>query len=1096
MRKLAFTLALFLFCGMQVVFAQKVVTGKVTDSNDGTSIPGVNISVKGTKLVAQTGVNGEFSIRVPDNSRVLVFTFVGYDSQEVPVGSKTVIKIELKASATTLNEVVVTALGISRSKKSLGYSVQDVKSADLNKTAQSNVISSLNGKVAGLQISQSGGQIGASSRVVIRGNSSFGDNQPLIVVDGIPVSNNSLLQNNVDFGSGLYDINPEDIESVSVLKGGSAALYGMRAGHGVILITTKSGKNKKNGISVTYDGNYNIDQVYGIQKMQNKYGQGYLGDEAHYKLAQADGFTGTYQQFAQGEYDPGYGFSYVDGLGSGVNDGVDESWGPRLDSGLKLTQFTSPRDASGNLIATDWISHPNNIKDFYQLGHTTNHNISIASTSENSNTRASIGYRDQTGTLPNTDLKRYSASINSTFKLNKQFDYDFSANYIRSESKNLPLTEYNASNPMESMGQWFGRQIDMSALKDHWTETMDNGYPYNWNSNYHNNPYWSMYKNLHPMEKNRLFGKTSLFYKPVDFIKIEGRIGLDYYDTKTTILQTYQSNETQLGTNKWSGGYFRLNDSKSYELNADLIASFSKTFGDFNVDALVGSNYRNLRAESSIIGADQLTVPDLFTISNVAGSPYNYMSHSWIRSNSVYASASIGYKGQYFLEGSARNDWSSTIKDPFFYPAVSASWIPTETFKLKSDILSYLKLRGGWAKIGSATSAYKTDPYFSAISYTIKGVTQYQQTLEYPPASLRPEGVETKEIGVETKLLKNRISIDFSIYDKKTTDQIMSVAVSKATGYNTALVNAGNISNKGLELQLRASILQNDNGLNWDMTINWAKDKSKIISLYTDPVTGQSLTSYTLGSQWSTNVVAMPGKPWGVIMGTGMVRNADGAVIVDANGLPMLKSNMEIGNVAPDWTGGINNEFRYKNFSFGFLIDIRKGGDFFSISQMFGAYSGVLNFTAESDFRENGLVLGKDFLGGTKFVKIVSKNATDVTKSTFTDNDIKANAQDFFESYYSNRELSIIDGSYVKLREMHLSYDLPKKLFTKRNLIKSGTLSLVGSNLATLWLAKNNLAKIDPETSVNNGTNNGGVGLETTSYPPSRSYGIKLSFTF
>jgi TonB-linked SusC/RagA family outer membrane protein len=1093
MRKLAFTLALILFCGMQVVFAQKVVTGKVTDSNDGTSIPGVNILVKGTKLVAQTGVNGEFSIRVPDNSRTLSFTFVGYEPQDVAVGSKTVFNINLKASATSLSEVVVTALGISRSKKSLGYSVQDVKSADLTKSAPTNVVSALNGKVAGLQISSAGGQIGASSRIVIRGNSSFGDNQPLIVVDGVPISNSALSQNNVDFGAGLYDINPEDIESVSVLKGGSAALYGMRAGHGVIVITTKSGKSKKNGFSVTYDGNYNIDQVYGIQKMQNKYGQGYLGDEAHYKLAKADGYTGTYQQYAQGGYDPGYGFSYLDGLGNGVNDGVDESWGPRLDTGLKLTQFNSPRDASGNLIATPWISHPDNIKDFYQLGATTNHNVSVTSTTDNSSTRASIGYRNQTGTLPNTDLNRYSASINSLFNLGKMFDYNFSVNYIRSESKNLPETEYNASNPMESMGQWFGRQIDMNDLKNHWTETMANGYPYNWNSNYHNNPYWSMYKNVHPMEKNRLFGKTSLFFKPVDFIKIEGRLGLDYYDTKTTQVETYRSNETMNG-NSWTGGWFRLNDTKNYEFNADVIASFTKQFGDFAVDALAGTNYRNLRYEASTIGADQLTVPDLFTISNVKGSPVTSMSHSWIRSNSAYASASIGWKGQAFLEGSARNDWSSTIKDPFFYPAISASWLPTETFKIKSNILNYLKIRGGWAKIGSATSAYRTDPYFSAGASTINGVTQYNQTTEFPPASLRPEGVVTKELGIESKMFDNRISLDVSLYDKVTTDQIMSVAISKATGYNTTLVNAGKISNKGIEVQLRASILRNENGFNWDMTINWSKDKSKIIDLYTDPVTGQKLTSYTLGSQWSTNVVAAPGQPWGVIMGTGMLRNADGAVIVDAGGIPMTKANMTLGNVAPDWTGGISNEFRYKNFSLGFLIDFRKGGDFFSVSQMFGAYSGVLAFTAESDFRENGLILGKDFLGGTNFVKVVTKNATDVTKSTFAPNDIKANAQDFYESYYSNRELSIIDGSYIKFRELHFSYNMPKKLFMKKNFIKSGVISIVGSNLATLWLAKNNLAKIDPETSVNNG--NGGVGLETTSYPPSRSYGIKLSFTF
>ena len=1096
MKKLLLMIVLFVFAGVTTLFAQtRVISGTITSAVEGEGpIPGVTVQVKGTTIGAITDANGRYSINVPANATTLMFSYIGMKTQEVAIGNRTEINAVLESDLVGLDEVIVTALGISREKKALGYAVQDVKSNELTKAAQPNIISSLSGKIAGLQVSQAGGQIGASSRIVIRGNSSLGDNQPLIVVDGIPISNSSQRQRSIDFGSGLYDINPDDIESVSVLKGGSAALYGMRAGHGVILITTKSGSRSRSGLTVTYDGNFNVDQVYSLQKMQNKYGQGYLGDEYWYKWAQEEeGFTGTYQEFAQGDFDPGFGFNYLDGLGNGVNDGMDASWGPRLDSGLKLAQYNGPRDANGDLIATPWVSSPNNIKDLYQLGYTSNHSISIIANSERATTRASLGYRTQSGVLPNTDLTRYSINFNTSIKLGKMWDYDVSANYTRSESDNLPMTEYNASNPMQSLGQWFGRQVDMKDLKAHWTETMANGYPYNWNSNYHNNPYWSLNKNTNSMDKDRLFGKTSLFFSPISSLKFEGRLGIDYYNSKTFPVVSYRSNEVLAGPGAWDGGYFDLFDITNYEVNADFIATYSEKFGDFNVDLLAGANYRDLKYEYSRIGAGQLTVPDLFTIANAKGSPVTAMDHSWIRSNSVYGSATLGYKGMIYVDGSMRQDWSSTIEDPFFYPAVFLTWIPTETFNIESPVLSFLKLRGGVAKIGSATSAYRTQPYFGASTSTIFGVTQYSQTTEFPPTGLRPEQVVTSELGLETRLFNNRLSFDVSLYDKTTTDQILPVAISKATGYSTMLINAGEINNKGIEVQFRASPFSRNDGFNWDITVNWSKDKSMIIDLYTDPVTNQPLASYNIGSQWSTYVQARPKEPWGVIVGRGMVRRtSDNAIIVNNAGMPRTAANMILGNVNPDWLAGIRNDFSYKALSMGFMIDVRKGGDIFSVSQMFGAYSGLLEFTAWEEFRRDGIVLGKDFLKDEKVVKVVTA-APDIQESEFAENDLAAVAQDFFESYYSNRELSVYDGSYVKLREAYISYRLPQSLFGG-NIIKSGTLSLIGSNLAILWRHKSNISGLDPETSVTSG--NDGVGLESTSYPPSRSMGVKLSFTF
>jgi len=1087
MKKIAIFLSILLFMGNMVANAQtKTITGTVTSAEDEMPIPGVSVSVKGTTLGTVTNIDGEYELKVPEDASVLLFSFVGMKSEEVSIQGSTA-NVVMNPQSIGVDEVVVTALGISREKKSLGYAVQGVESDEITKAASPNVINSLSGKIAGVQINQSGGQIGSSSRIVIRGNSSFGDNQPLIVVDGIPLSNENNNLGSVDFGSGLNDINPQDIENISVLKGGAAAaLYGMRAGHGVILITTKSGKGSAKGVSVTYDGNYNVEQVANIQKLQDKYGQGYLGSEFWNKYYAPEM---SYQDFATGGYDPGMGFTYLNGIGGGVNDGVDESWGPRMDIGLSIPQYNSPVDGSGNRTATPWVSQPDNVNDLYVLGHATSHNIGITSVGDKSSTRFSLGFTDQAGTLPNTELARYNAGVNSKVSLNKYVDFNTSINYTRSQSDNLPQGSYNASNPLQSIGQWFGRQVDMKDLKENWQTTMDNGFPYNWNSNYHNNPYWSMNKNTNEMRKDRVFGKASIFVKPTSYLTFEGRFGMDYYSQFMKRITASGSNETILSASnaEFTGGSFDQNKYSRMEVNADFIASFQKNFGKIDVSAMAGANYRDMQYENSYIGAAELTVPDLYTISNVNGSPSTGMDHSWVRTNSVYGSASLGYDNFIYLDVSVRNDWSSTIKDPFFYPAFSLSWLPMETFDIQSDVISYLKLRGGWSQVGAATGAYRTDPYFSASANTIFGVTQYSQATTYPPLGLKPENIQTTEFGVEANFLDNRLGLDVAVYDKTTTDQIMSVAISKATGYNATMVNAGEINNKGVEIQLNGAILKKRNGLNWNLTLNWAKDKSEIIELYTDPVSGQELESYEIGSQWGTTVEARPGQPWGVIYGTGMLRDGEdgttGDIVVGSNGRPKLKSNMKLGEVSPDWMGGIRNEFSYKNWSAGFLIEVRKGGDIFSVSNMFGAYGGQLGFTAEGDIRENGIILGENFLTDKTFVK------EDGSK-----NDLTTSAQSFFESYYSNREMSVYDGSYGKLREAHLTYTLPKTIFGSGDFVKGGSVSLVGTNLAILWVHSSNMARIDPENVT--GSGNGGVGLESTSYPSSRSFGVKLNLKF
>ncbi|MBP8777503.1 MAG: TonB-dependent receptor plug domain-containing protein, partial [Bacteroidaceae bacterium] len=425
MKQRLFLFLLTIIIGVSYAEAQTgKISGIVISSEDNEPLLGATIFVKGTKTATVTDVDGKFSFQsIPSSAKTLVVSFIGMQTKEVAI--KPDLKIVLSSDDRSLSEVVVTAMGVTKEKKALGYALQEVKGSTLTETAQTNLGTALSGKVAGMQVSTGGGQLGASQRITIRGNGSLGNNQPLIVVDGVPIandqkSNNLATYESVDFGSGLNDIDPDNIESISVLKGPSAALYGMQAGNGVILVTTKKGKGKDKGVTVQYDGSFTVDEMYQIPKMQNSYGQGYQGAEYDYKLAQTAGYTGSYQEFAAGGYiepkntSSNCGYSYVDGKSGGVNDANDMSWGPRLDAGLLLTQFDSPLDANGNRIATPWVSHSSNIKDFLQTGYSQTHNISITSVKDNSTTRASLGYRNQKGTVPNTDLTKYTAELSST----------------------------------------------------------------------------------------------------------------------------------------------------------------------------------------------------------------------------------------------------------------------------------------------------------------------------------------------------------------------------------------------------------------------------------------------------------------------------------------------------------------------------------------------------------------------------------------------------------------------------------------------------------------------------------------------------------
>ena len=1057
----------------------KKVTGQVISAEDNQPVIGAAIVVKGTTIGTITDFDGKFSLDVPNDAKSVMVSYVGLKGREIPITA--VMNIKLESDSHALDEVVVTAMGISREKKSLGYAIQEVGSEELTKAGQINVTGALSGKVAGVQVNQFGGSVGASSRISVRGNSSLAaDQQPLIVLDGVPIANDTQRSgdntyNGVDYGSGLNDINPEDIESMTVLKGGSAALYGMRAGNGVILITTKSGK-KGSGVKVSYDGNFTIDRISTVPKLQNSYGQGNNGDEWHWKHNAPDL---SYQEYAEK-----YGFNWVDGT-NGINDFYDESWGPRLDAGLNLVQY----DSNGQ--KAPWVSRPNNIKDFFQTGYSMNHTISLSANSEKSTTRASISYRDQKGTVPNTDQKRYSAQLNSFFKLNNYISYDMSASYTRTQSDNLVAQGYGGNNPINSLFAWSGRQINMKTLKENWDQKDANGnYTYyNWNTNYHMNPYFNVNENTNSYQRDRIFGKTSLYYQPFEFLKFEGRAGVDYYNS-----QSFERH--YIDRSDWTKGGFTQINTKNTELNLDFIASFNKTFGDFNITAMAGANYRDLSWEDARIGATALTIPGVYTIANKDGAAYNLMDHSHRRSNSVYGNASIGWRNQLYVDLSARNDWDSTIKDAFFYPSASASWIVTESLPaLKGDgsYLSFWKLRAGWAEIGSATSPYRNRAYYYAATDAFNGVAQIYKSTVYPNPDLKPESIKTWELGTEFGFLHDRLHFDLAYYHKTTTDQILNVRIPYSSGYSSLLINAGKIENKGIELQVRGDILESKDGFNWSSTLNFSKDRSKVVELY------PGLTEYGMGWTWGIATQAIEGEKWGELVGPGFDRvdeddvknglaTADqiGAVKVNSNGLLRSKSAQRIGNVTPNFMMNWRHDFNIKNWGFGFLLDLRIGGDIWSQTMAHSYTAGVANVTAENGIRERDIVGGVDVL---KNEKVVMQDAS----GKWVTNTIKTDAYSWFKADVS--EYYVFDGSYLKLREAYISYNFPKELIAKTRYISNASVSLIGTNLWLMWVHSSNTMRLDPETGGVS-SDSRGIGFEQAAVPSSRSFGLKLNLTF
>ena len=1080
-------LTLFIALLVQISFAQeRVVTGVVSD-NSGLPIPGVNVLVKGTTSGTQTDIDGKYSISATP-TQTLIFNFVGMKSQEI-LASSTKINAKLAEDAVELEGVVVTALGVKREKKSLGYATQEVKGSDLNVGGTGgNVLNDLSGKVAGVQIRRNN-NFGGSTDVVGRGIRNLtGGNQMLIVIDGVPVNNsntNSNAQRNgrgtsFDYGSTASDINPADIESVNVLKGPAAsALYGYLAGNGVLMITTKKGKAGKKGMGVTVSSEVIVGSIdkSTFVKYQNKYGAGY----------------GLYYGPNEDSY---FNEDDIDGDGNAdllVPFYEDASFGAPFE-GQMVYQWDAFTPYSPNFgQKTEWKNAKNGPITFFETPLSLNNSISVEDGNDKSSFLINFSNLKQTGLLPNSELKKNNFSAKFNHKFTEKLSASVFASFINQNTVGRNSTGYN-DNIMSNFRQWWQTNVDIKSLEQVYNAS--GGQNVTWNIKsptdltpaYWDNPYFQRNKNYSSDSRDRFLGYINLDYKINDWLSALTRISNDSYSEIQEERRSQGSVASEFGINRLDepSGYQRYN--RTYrENNYDLIFNAYKDYGKFDVRALAGGTIKRV-GSSSILASTQggLLLPGLYSLSNSVGTlPYPVeQDNNGGGVNSYYGQLTLGFEKLFYLEGTVRRDaFASLPKDDnvLTTKSISGSLIFSEL--VKQSWLNFGKIRVAYAEspLGSPTQSL-IDTYDRGDSFGNDASLYSVNSIKNNP-NLKPVKTDTKEIGLELNMFNKRLFVDFSMYKSLTVDQIFNVPYSTSTGYNARIVNAGSVQNKGFELQVTGTPVRTKD-FSWDVTLNWSSNRNEVISL-TNGIENLQLGSF----QGGVTINAQVGQPYGVIKGTDFTY-LDGQRVVRPNGRYLINSssNNIIGNVTPDWIGGIRNKFNYKNLSFSFLIDMQKGGDIFSLDRSYGLATGLYDETAALNDLGNPIrdpvTSGADS-GGIILPGVLADG---------TPNTTRAPGSPFFGNSFGYRrqpnKAFVYDASYIKLREVAISYDLPKK-WTDKLSIDGIRFSVVGTNL---WIIKKNLPDADPESGL--GSGNLSSGYSVGSLPTTRNIGCNLTFKF
>lgn len=1055
-------------------FAQTTITGTVTTTASGETVPFVNVILNNSTTATTTDDNGRYSIDINSELDVLKFSALGFISQSITVGNKTIINVALEESTTDLNEVVITALGFKRETKELGYAVQSLGSDDIQEVKAVNFLDNLSGKLAGVTISQGATGVGSTSKITIRGEASFSNNNPLFVVDGTPINNNTVFNftneaaagfQEVDFGNGAMEVNPDDIASVSVLKGPSAAaLYGTRASNGVIVIETKNEANKK-GLGVSYNTSLFIDTAFRLPDFQNEYGQGNSGE-----------------------------FEYVDGLGGGINDNITYSWGPRLDQGLLIPQFDSPVVlANGTIVRggdtsvydgqpitpTAFNSNPDNLKDFYETGVTTINNLSIATGFNTGDFRLSLTDLRSDGIIPGVNLDRQTISAKLNFTPTQKTKITSNISYVNSQSDNRPSNGYGSENVNYSLVAWGPRSLNIDSLRDYWQPGLEGVQQYSFNYTFFDNPYFILFENRNSFNRDRIFGNVSIKHNFTEKLSVAVRSGMDYSNEKRQFLRNFSSNRFKNGAYAEHDVFFR-------EINTDILVNYQDIVGDLSFDVSLGGNRLDQNASTKQSQATNLAQPGIFSLNNAASPIEVFQFESQKRINSIYGLAKFGYKDYLFLDITGRNDWSSALATPFsvdgtsfFYPSASASFILSEVATLPS-IFSYAQLRASVAQVGNDTNPYQTSGTFVSQTPFNSQPTFSNQDL-IPNANLKPESTTSYEAGFDVRFWRDRLNLDFTYYNALTKDQIISLPIGISSGYNQQVVNGGKVRTEGVEIIAGLTPIITDK-FRWTTTFNFSKSVATVEDLPQDDgrLTLGLSRIYDSANQTVFFQVEEGGRV-GDFYGTGYLKNENGDFILNDDGRYIADNNLQkLGNYNPDFMLGWNNQFSYGNWNLSFLFDWRQGGEIVSRTRALGNVGGQL---AETAFRPEGGIIAQGVV-----------NTGTAENPNYVPNTTAVTAESYYRQFYdrNHEENNIYDASYLKLRQFSVGYTF--KLNDGFIGLKEGVdvnLSLVGRNL----FAITENPHFDPEQLAVQGQSFVS-GVEDMSYATTRSIGFKAGFNF
>ncbi len=1020
------------------------VTGVVSDATG--PVIGASVIEKGnTTNGTITDLDGKFTLNVRPGA-TLVISYIGYKTVEI-AASKKPLKIVMSEDSKVLKEVVVTALGIKRERKALGYGVDEVKGESLTKAKETNVINSMAGRVPGLVVSQTAGGPSGSTRVILRGSTEMtGNNQPLYVIDGVPLDNTNYgsagTSGGFDLGDGISSINPDDIENMSVLKGPAAsALYGSRASHGVILITTKKA-NGKEKFSVEYNGTLTFDtQLAKWNDIQQVYGMG---------------SNGTYN---------------IDAISN-----TNKSWGPKADGSNMLKYFDG--------VERPYLIIPDNTSAFFHTGLTATNTAIISANSGHTGVRFTYTDMRNKDIVPQSNMSRDIFNLRTNTSLGK-VDVDFSANYTREAVKNRPALGDSKSN--------IGKNLMTLATtyNQEWLKTYqdENGEYSNWNGMdpYNVNPYWDVYKNSNNSKKDQFRFNGKAIWNINKHLKLQGTIGaeLNYF-----IFEDFKAPTTP----GYEAGYLQNSNFRNRMYNFELLALYNNTWGDFDFNATLGGNIYKVNNQTTITTAQDMQIRDVVALMSFNETSLEQNSYRK-QINSLYGAVNVGWKHLVYLDATLRGDQSSTLpigNNVYIYPSFSGSFVFSEL--LKSNLMPYGKFRLSWAQVGSDTDPYQLGLVYTKSKFTYPGYTiGYINNSTMPNKNLKPTKTNSFELGLEMKFLNNRIGLDFTYYTQNSKNQIMGMASSWTTGYNYRLINAGEIENKGIEIALNTRPVQLKD-FSWDLNLNFSKNSNKVKKLVDD----MDMFELEKAAWLDVQVAAKVGENFGSIVGPDFKRNENGDILIDPQtGLPQYdKSNHVLGNASWDWTGGVGTTLTYKNLSLSALFDIKVGADLYSMSARASYESGKSKETLagreewyRSEEQRQAAGIAKGSPDWTPTGGFIAPGVIDNGDGTYRPNDIYINPEDYWMSVCRNApSMFIYDNSYIKCREITLSYRVPQSWL--KNVVKGLTVSFVARNPFIVW---KNIPNIDPDSNYNNTT---GMGLEYGSLPSRRSYGFNVNLKF